>query len=173
MLQPTVSRPVSLGIKHPSWVYNQICITFRQLLVWGALYDERTDLSFTIAAGPLQRSHSRVRVPWDSWPYFTVSDSRLPFSLPLTTRRATVEVLDLASLYIDSGRISLKTRVTCQNACLLARYPVLGSARTTYETPFILVAFCYSRMFIGSSPRNCCPSIFESITSGLFYRAVA
>jgi hypothetical protein len=35
-------------------------------------------LSFTIAAGPRQRSHSRVRVPRDSWPYFTVPNSRLP-----------------------------------------------------------------------------------------------
>jgi hypothetical protein len=43
----------------------------------GALSDERTSLSFTIAAGPLQRCHSRVRVPRESRPYFTVSDSRL------------------------------------------------------------------------------------------------
>jgi hypothetical protein len=35
-------------------------------------------LSFTIAAGPNQRSHSQVRVPRDSWPNFTVSDSKLP-----------------------------------------------------------------------------------------------
>jgi hypothetical protein len=35
-------------------------------------------LSFTIAAGPREHSHSRVRVPQHSWPYFTVSDSRLP-----------------------------------------------------------------------------------------------
>jgi hypothetical protein len=34
--------------------------------MWGALSDERTGLSFTIAAGPQQRSHSRVRVPWES-----------------------------------------------------------------------------------------------------------
>jgi hypothetical protein len=33
-------------------------------------------VSFTITAGPRQRSHSRVRVLWDSCPYFTVSDSR-------------------------------------------------------------------------------------------------
>jgi hypothetical protein len=33
--------------------------------------------SFTIAAGPRQRSHSQVRVSRDSWPHFTVSDSRL------------------------------------------------------------------------------------------------
>jgi hypothetical protein len=42
------------------------------------LSDERTGLSFTIAAGPLQRSHSRVLVPRDSCPHFTVSDSKLP-----------------------------------------------------------------------------------------------
>jgi hypothetical protein len=46
--------------------------------MWGAVSDERTGLRSTIAAGPRQRSHSWVSVPWDSWPYFTVSDSRLP-----------------------------------------------------------------------------------------------
>jgi hypothetical protein len=46
--------------------------------MWGALSDERTSLPFTIAAGPRQHSHSWVRVSRDSWPYFTVSDSRLP-----------------------------------------------------------------------------------------------
>jgi hypothetical protein len=35
-------------------------------------------LSFTITSIPRQRSHSWVRVPRNSWPYFTVSDSRLP-----------------------------------------------------------------------------------------------
>jgi hypothetical protein len=39
------------------------CQTIEGLLMWGALSDERTSLSFTIAAGPRQRSHSRVRVP--------------------------------------------------------------------------------------------------------------
>jgi hypothetical protein len=34
-------------------------------------------LSFTIAAGPRQHSHSQVRVPRDSWSHFTVSGSRL------------------------------------------------------------------------------------------------
>jgi hypothetical protein len=42
--------------------------------MWGALSDERTGMTFTIAAGPRQRSNSRVRIPWDSRPYFTVSD---------------------------------------------------------------------------------------------------
>jgi hypothetical protein len=46
--------------------------------MWGTLSDERTGLPFTIAAGPRQRTHSRVRVPRDPRPYFSVSDSKLP-----------------------------------------------------------------------------------------------
>jgi hypothetical protein len=34
-------------------------------------------LSFKIAAVPRQHSHSQVWAPRDSWPHFTVSDSRL------------------------------------------------------------------------------------------------
>jgi hypothetical protein len=62
MLRPTVSRPVCLGIKHPSGAYDQIFITVKQMRVcWcGALSLTRGQvLSFTIAAGPRQRSHSR------------------------------------------------------------------------------------------------------------------
>jgi hypothetical protein len=88
-----------------------------------ALSDERTDLSFAVAAGPRQRSHFRTQVPWDLWPYFTVSDSRLPFSSPPTTRRATLEVFDPASTwdcpvlsagprYIASERIAVKTHLS-------------------------------------------------------------
>jgi hypothetical protein len=58
----------------------------------------REDGSFVCAAGPCQRSLSRVLVPWDLWPYFTVSDLRLPFLSPPTTRRVTVEVFDPASI---------------------------------------------------------------------------
>jgi hypothetical protein len=53
------------------------CQTIAGLLMWGALSDERTGLSFTIAPGPCQCWHFRIRLPLDSWPYFTVSDSRL------------------------------------------------------------------------------------------------
>jgi hypothetical protein len=49
------------------------------VLTWGALSDERTGHPFKIAPGPRQRSHSRVRVPWDSPIIFNVSDLRLPF----------------------------------------------------------------------------------------------
>jgi hypothetical protein len=74
-LWPMVSRTVYIRKKHPSGAYDQIFITIRQLQncwIKGVLSAERTGLPFTIAAVPRQRSHFRVRVPWDSWPYFTL-----------------------------------------------------------------------------------------------------
>jgi hypothetical protein len=73
------------------------CLTVASLLLWGALCDERTGLSFAIAVVSSQRSHSQVPVPWNSRPYFTVSDLKLHFSSPPTTGRATVEEFDSSS----------------------------------------------------------------------------
>jgi hypothetical protein len=87
------------------------CQTVAPLLMWGALSDERTGLSFTIAAG-LQRSHSRVPVPLDSWPYITLSDSILPFSSPPKTRRVTVGVFDPASTRESDWTLDLPPRLT-------------------------------------------------------------
>jgi hypothetical protein len=72
MLRPTVSLPVCLGINHPCGAYDHFLLLSDScgLLMWGALSDERTGLSFTIATGPRQRSHFRVRVLWDSRSYF-------------------------------------------------------------------------------------------------------
>jgi hypothetical protein len=100
------------------------------LFLWGALSNERTGLSFVYAAGPCQRSLSWVRVPWDSRPSFTISDLRLPFTSPPTTRRVTVEVLILFVLFITPQHgphrkhsasivvwISLRWKVSTQSLC--------------------------------------------------------
>jgi hypothetical protein len=60
----------------PDFYYNQ---TVAGLSMWGAFSDERTGLSFTVLAGPRQRSHSLVQVPRDSRPYFTVSGFETSF----------------------------------------------------------------------------------------------
>jgi hypothetical protein len=57
----------------PGFYYSQ---TVAGLLMWGALSDERTGLSFTIASGFRQRIRSRIRVPWDSRPYILLSQIR-------------------------------------------------------------------------------------------------
>jgi hypothetical protein len=50
ILLPTVSRPVYLGIKHTAGAYDQIFIMSDHccFLIWGALSDERTGLSFAM-----------------------------------------------------------------------------------------------------------------------------
>jgi hypothetical protein len=78
-------------------------------------------LSFVCAAGPCQRSLSRVLVPWDLRSYFTVSDLRLPFLSPPTSRRVMVEVFDPTSTRVT---VSLRPLLTlfstyfCRNPCL-------------------------------------------------------
>jgi hypothetical protein len=63
----TESQSASLSWnKAPIWGLRPdfyYCLTIAGLLIWGVFSDERTGLSFAIAAGLRQRSHSRVRVP--------------------------------------------------------------------------------------------------------------
>jgi hypothetical protein len=128
-MQLTVSQSVSQSwCRAPSGTNDQIFITVWQLrscFLWGALSDERSGLSFIHAAGPCQHSRSWVRVPWDSRPYFSVPDLRLPISLPPKNRRVTVEVFDPAS-----------TRV-CPVMAAGSHY--IASAQTAQKTPLIRV----------------------------------
>jgi hypothetical protein len=72
---PEDSSQASVEATHwDSWPDIYYCLTVTVLFLWGALSDERTDLSFVYVTGHCQRSLSRVQVPWDSQPYFTVID---------------------------------------------------------------------------------------------------
>jgi hypothetical protein len=123
----TDGQSVSLSWnKAPAWGLRTdfyYCEIVAGLLMWGALSDKRTGLSFTIVPGPRQRRHFRVRLLWDSLPYFTVSDSRLPFPSPPATRRVTVEVFD--NFTFIYGVTSLTTRdvkfleISCQNGIII------------------------------------------------------
>jgi hypothetical protein len=125
------------------------CQTVACLLMWGAVSDERTVLSFTSAAGARQRNHSRVRVPCDSRPYFTVSGMRLPSSSHPTTRRTTVEVIDPAS--------------TQDWVLLVSSIPEVGSDRIISRSPPSRVDLSRSSLLLCAGSSLSCIPAFNSL----------
>jgi hypothetical protein len=114
----------------PDFYYRR---TVAGLLMWGALSDGRTGLSFTIAAGPCQRSHSLVRAPLDSRPYSTVSDLRLPISSPIKVK------------------VKVTLRLTVSQSVSLGVEPHLG-----LMTRYLLLFDSYGLVFCGA------PSLTEN-----------
>jgi hypothetical protein len=80
ILRPTVSRSVCLGVKPrlgPKARFLLLSDSCDFVHV-GVPLDERTGLSFINAAGPRQRSPSRIRVPWTHDRILLRSGLRLP-----------------------------------------------------------------------------------------------
>jgi hypothetical protein len=112
-------------------------------MMWGVLYDERTGLSFIIAAGLASavilgsesrgtRDHILLSQIRDF--LFVASFDSQGYGIDIRPRLHTVpRMFPLAtdSRYIAWCRTPWKTCVTCHNACSLALYPALGMARTT------------------------------------------
>jgi hypothetical protein len=107
--------------------------------MWGALSDERKGLSFTTATGPRQRSHYRIRVPWDWRPYFTVSDSRLPLCRLLRLAGLRWRYSTPPPHGIASGMDKLRTYNTLAYRTIAKRWlckmrPLLGNPRKNRRT---------------------------------------
>jgi hypothetical protein len=120
-----------------TWPGIYYSFTVTVLFLWVALSDERIVLFFIYAAVPCQRSPSRVRVPYVSWPNVTLSDLRLPFSSPPTNRRVTVDVFDTTSTRISLNKWKSKLcyhRRYSRPVCLRIKHPSV-----VYDKIFITV----------------------------------
>jgi hypothetical protein len=122
----SVSQSVSLGVESHLGLMTRYLLLFDSyglVFVGRSLWREDGSV-FLYAADPCQRSLSQVPLPCDSHPYFTVSDLRLPFSSPPTTRRVTVEVL---LFYIAEHFFLTTLHEPCRKQSLLLRRRVYWS----------------------------------------------
>jgi hypothetical protein len=91
-------------------------------------------LSFTIAVGPRQRSHSRVRVPWDSWLYFTVSESHWSQSQSYLT---TGGLLPISSSHRRTSAPYRTSDRTAQKTPFLTNFSIVASRLRCHGNLFI------------------------------------
>jgi hypothetical protein len=167
------------------------CQTDAGLLMWGALSDERTDLSFTVAAGLRQISHSRVRVLRDSRPYFTLSDPRLLFSSLPNCSSCTDYKISTLTEYKTPSSVAVHF-LPWEHVCLRSHYSVtalvylliwwsLPSNRSTYCSIYTFCrnsSLCWTpiirwrREFLKSPFRIKLDTIMSRTYKGLAWRII-
>jgi hypothetical protein len=101
----SVSQSVSLGVEPHLGLMTRYLLLFDS---YGLVSVQRPLLweggsVFCICCWALPVQSFSCQVPWDSWPYFTVSNLRLPFSSPPTTCRVTMKVFNPASTRVWSN----------------------------------------------------------------------
>jgi hypothetical protein len=147
-LRLMVGQSVSLGVEPHLGVTIRYLLFFDSygLVFVGRPFWREDASAFLYAAGPCQRSLSRVRVPEYSRPYFTVSDLRLPLSSSPTTRRVTVEVFDPASTQGITVEVQVQVtlRLTVCQSVSLGVEPHLG-----LMTTYLLLFDSYGLDFMG------------------------
>jgi hypothetical protein len=102
-LRLTISQSVSLGVEPPLGLLTRYLLLFDSyglVHVGRSLWREDASVVYN-CCWPWPAQSFSGPSPWDSRPYFTVSDLRLPISSPPTTRRVTVEVFDPASTRVS------------------------------------------------------------------------
>jgi hypothetical protein len=116
-------------------------------------------VSFTTAAGPRHRNHFQVRVPHGSWPYYTVSDSRLPQPGRLGPRLYIPQEQGGPVIPPDTG---FPFRRLLWLAGLRWMYWTPPSYNSSVRTPRKIRVTCYQEcLFTGSLSSNGWPSIVE------------
>jgi hypothetical protein len=156
ILRPTVSWPVCLWKKRPSEAYDQILITVKTvagLLMWGTLSDERTGMSFTISAGPRQRSQFRVRVPSGNLSCYNLSANH-------------AEVTSLNSGGIAFLTVSVFWTVRCRGYWLSVRQYYTAPIKTLV-TKFYSCLCYLGNVFTELLPSYTCHNIFEATLHNL------
>jgi hypothetical protein len=120
-LRLTVGQSVTLGVEPHLGFMTRYLLLFDSygLAVVGRPLWREDGSVFCMCCGPWQSSLSRLRVPWYSRPYLTVSDLRLPFSSPPTTpERFSRSVNPFSSLCQSQSHIATDGRSVSQSVSL-------------------------------------------------------